>query len=508
MPQASSATRSPAPSTGMPEPSFDPVDAGAGAGCGSGRASRRPASRARWRPASRARSPAGPRRCRPARRARWRAAARPSRSAPAWTPGPAPARSPASGVAACSGSACGFGVGAARRAPLAVTRSAPAVPGSAGVGPRGRDGGGGVYVCSGGRVGRRGRRVRRLRRRRPRSGVGRGGGRGVRLRRGPCGDGQCHQARQGHRDEGCSTPHDSYASGRLGMLHVGRDDIGTCDGCRPFGEVCTHARAPHEHRPDVRWTSMTTTQMTPLAARVERLPWDELEAQLDASGFAITEPVFDADECAALADLFDSGRFRSTIDMARHRFGQGTYRYFDRPLPAEVGELRESLYARLAPVANRWAELLGEEDRFPETHGALLDRCAEAGQRRPTPLILRYGPGRLERPPPGPLRRRVLPLPGRDRARRAGRGLRGRRVRAHGAAPAGAEPRPRPHAAAGRLRPLPDAPAAAARRPRALPGRAAARRQHRDPAGGGRRSASCSTTRRERRDPGRAEQVG
>ncbi len=138
---------------------------------------------------------------------------------------------------------------------------------------------------------------------------------------------------------------------------------------------------------------MTTMQMTPLATRVERLPWDDLEARLDESGFAITEPVFDADECAALADLFDSGSFRSTIDMARHRFGQGTYRYFDRPLPAEVGALRESLYAHLAPIANRWAELLGEDVRFPETHGALLDRCAEAGQRRPTPLILRYGPG-------------------------------------------------------------------------------------------------------------------
>ena len=138
---------------------------------------------------------------------------------------------------------------------------------------------------------------------------------------------------------------------------------------------------------------MTTTQMTPLATRVERLPWDDLEARLDASGFAITEPLFDADECAALADLFDSGSFRSTIDMARHRFGQGTYRYFDRPLPAEVGALRDTLYAHLAPTANRWAELLGEDVRFPETHGALLDRCAEAGQRRPTPLILRYGPG-------------------------------------------------------------------------------------------------------------------
>ena len=94
---------------------------------------------------------------------------------------------------------------------------------------------------------------------------------------------------------------------------------------------------------------------------------------------------------------------RSPISSTRalplhHRHGPpplrpGHYRYFDRPLPAEVGALRESFYAHLAPIANRWAELLGEDVRFPETHGALLDRCAEAGQRRPTPLILRYGAG-------------------------------------------------------------------------------------------------------------------
>ena len=79
--------------------------------------------------------------------------------------------------------------------------------------------------------------------------------------------------------------------------------------------------------------------------------------------------------------------------MARHRFGDGRYRYFDQPLPDEVGRAAGRLYERLAPVANRWAELLGEDDRFPASHEELLARCAAAGQRRPTPLILRYGPG-------------------------------------------------------------------------------------------------------------------
>jgi hypothetical protein len=138
-----------------------------------------------------------------------------------------------------------------------------------------------------------------------------------------------------------------------------------------------------------------TTVTTPPAARVDALSWEDLEAQLDGNGFAVTEPLLDAAECEELAGLFDeAGRFRSTIDMARHRFGDGRYRYFDHPLPEPIGELRAAFYARLAPVANRWSALLGgSADAFPATHGELLERCRAAGQERPTPLILRYGPG-------------------------------------------------------------------------------------------------------------------
>jgi len=128
--------------------------------------------------------------------------------------------------------------------------------------------------------------------------------------------------------------------------------------------------------------------------RVDALDWDALREQLDDQGHAITTPLLSADECDELAGLFDGGRFRSTIDMARHRFGDGRYRYFDHPLPETIAALRGAFYRHLAPVANAWADLLrGENATFPLEHEELLARCRAAGQTRPTPLILRYGEG-------------------------------------------------------------------------------------------------------------------
>ena len=101
-----------------------------------------------------------------------------------------------------------------------------------------------------------------------------------------------------------------------------------------------------------------------------------------------------ADECRELAALFDGDGFRSTIDMARHRFGDGRYRYFDHPLPEPIAAARAAFYAHLAPVANDWAERAARRRAdVPATHEALLERCRAAGQERPTPLILRYGEG-------------------------------------------------------------------------------------------------------------------
>ena len=131
-----------------------------------------------------------------------------------------------------------------------------------------------------------------------------------------------------------------------------------------------------------------------LTSRVDALHWSALTEQLDDRGFAITDTLLDPEECDRLAGLFDGGEFRATVDMARHRFGDGRYRYFDHPLPELIAELRTAFYAHLAPVANRWSERLrGDTPTFPLAHEALLERCRQAGQTRPTPLILRYGPG-------------------------------------------------------------------------------------------------------------------
>jgi hypothetical protein len=136
------------------------------------------------------------------------------------------------------------------------------------------------------------------------------------------------------------------------------------------------------------------TDSSSLSDRIDGLDWGALREQLDSRGYAVTGPVLTDQEAEGLAGLFDDGRFRSTIDMARHRFGDGRYRYFDHPLPELIETARERFYAHLAPVANRWEQLLGgDPGTYPGTHAELLERCERAGQSRPTPLILRYGSG-------------------------------------------------------------------------------------------------------------------
>jgi hypothetical protein len=132
----------------------------------------------------------------------------------------------------------------------------------------------------------------------------------------------------------------------------------------------------------------------PLAQRVAGLDWPRIEADLDAQGYATTGPLLTAEECRALAGLYpEDGPFRSRIVMARHGFGRGEYKYFAYPLPAEVAAIRTAAYPHMAPVANRWAESMGQPVRYPETLEAFLARCHAAGQQRTTPLLLRYGPG-------------------------------------------------------------------------------------------------------------------
>jgi uncharacterized protein len=141
-------------------------------------------------------------------------------------------------------------------------------------------------------------------------------------------------------------------------------------------------------------TTPTATISDAVASRVHELDWSALTAELDEHGFALTDRIFTPDESRDLAGLFDGDGFRSTVDMARHRFGDGRYRYFDHPLPDEIQGARTAFYEHLAPIANVWGERLsGEQPTFPDTHEELLERCRQAGQQRPTPLMLRYREG-------------------------------------------------------------------------------------------------------------------
>ena len=128
--------------------------------------------------------------------------------------------------------------------------------------------------------------------------------------------------------------------------------------------------------------------------RVAALDWAAIATDLNAQGFAQTGTVLDPDACRAVAALYDDDRrFRSTVVMARHGFGRGEYRYFANPLPKEVAELRRAFYPWLAPIARSWADAIGIAHAIPERLDDFLALCHDAGQARPTPLILRYGPG-------------------------------------------------------------------------------------------------------------------
>jgi hypothetical protein len=138
---------------------------------------------------------------------------------------------------------------------------------------------------------------------------------------------------------------------------------------------------------------MSTATTQTIADRIVDLDWPALTASMDADGFAQTPPVLSASECRSLGSSFDDGRFRSTIDMRRYRFGEGEYKYFDAPLPELIDDARHALYPPLAALANDWAHRLGEPGDYPLDLEAFLERCHRAGQRRTTPLILRYGEG-------------------------------------------------------------------------------------------------------------------
>lgn len=123
------------------------------------------------------------------------------------------------------------------------------------------------------------------------------------------------------------------------------------------------------------------------------ISWEQVSRALDEEGNAIIERILSTDECDEIRALYEEERlFRSHIVMERHNFGRGEYRYFSYPLPDLVTRLRTSIYPHLVPIANRWNEALGSDVRFPAAHAEFIRRCHEAGQTKPTPLILKYGP--------------------------------------------------------------------------------------------------------------------
>ncbi|MFE1959348.1 2OG-Fe(II) oxygenase [Streptomyces sp. NPDC059479] len=141
-------------------------------------------------------------------------------------------------------------------------------------------------------------------------------------------------------------------------------------------------------------TQITTRLTERPADRVAEEDWRALADELDEHGHALTGPLLTSDECRDIAALYDeTERFRTTVDMARHRFGSGQYRYFTHELPDVVRELREAFYPRLLPVARDWAEKLGQPAPWPDALAEWIALCHAAGQAKSAQILLRYGPG-------------------------------------------------------------------------------------------------------------------
>jgi hypothetical protein len=150
----------------------------------------------------------------------------------------------------------------------------------------------------------------------------------------------------------------------------------------------------------IKSTAVTATpragagQPSPWKERVDGGDWERIAAELDEYGCALTPQLLTPEETRRLAALYEhDSSFRSTVDMRRHRFGQGEYRYFARPFPEPVEQLEQALYPRLLPVARDWYGKLGRPAPWPDTLDEWLAMCHEAGQTKPTPILLKYGQG-------------------------------------------------------------------------------------------------------------------
>jgi uncharacterized protein len=138
----------------------------------------------------------------------------------------------------------------------------------------------------------------------------------------------------------------------------------------------------------------STSAAVSAEARVAAYDWQAVAGELGNYGCAVLPKLLSPEECRTIAALYsDESHFRSHIHMARHGFGKGEYRYFKYPLPDLLAGLRKALYPRLATVANEWNGRMGIDERYPDAHASFLKRCHDAGQTRPTPLLLQYVPG-------------------------------------------------------------------------------------------------------------------
>ena len=134
--------------------------------------------------------------------------------------------------------------------------------------------------------------------------------------------------------------------------------------------------------------------LKPASRRMDGFDWRRIERDLDQQGNAVMEQLLSPEECRAIAHLYSKEDvFRSRVVMERHGFGRGEYKYFSYPLPDLLSELRTAVYPQLVPVANRWNEAMRIDVFYPEKHVDFIERCHNAGQTRPTPLLLQYGAG-------------------------------------------------------------------------------------------------------------------
>jgi uncharacterized protein len=132
-------------------------------------------------------------------------------------------------------------------------------------------------------------------------------------------------------------------------------------------------------------------RVKPAVERVDAFDWQGIGRDLDQQGNAMMEQLLSSEECRAIAGLYPNDDiFRSRVVMGRHGFGRGEYKYFSYPLPDLLSELRTAVYPHLVPVANRWNDAMGIDARYPEQHADFVGCCHNAGQARPTPLLLQY----------------------------------------------------------------------------------------------------------------------